>query len=251
MSTDPQTLDLALDDDRRAVAAPSPSVINILEAAVKGGLTADNVVVAKELIQLIREEKAEGAKTAFAKALFQLRKNMPEIYIDKEATNNAGKVAYRYCSEEEISKKMEPHLMAYGFTTLFSQKESDGRVTAELTLIHEEGHETHHEFTVRAGATNAMKDATAADSGASTTAWRQLMMKLFGLKSHLSNRPDAQIVGERITEDQALWLRDAIKQTHSDEVAFLAWMGAKTYEEIGASDYERGYKSLNKKLAGL
>jgi hypothetical protein len=141
--------------------------------------------------------------------------------------------------------------MAYGFTTLFGQREADGRVTVELTLMHEGGHQEVREFTVRSGSTNAMKDATAADSGAATTAWRHLVMKLFGLKSRFTNQPDAQIVGEKITEDQALWLRAAIKQTKSDEKAFLAWMGAATYEEIGAADYERGFKSLNKKLAGL
>jgi len=245
------TLDLITDDDRKQVAVSTPSLVNILEAAVKGGITQENVVVAKELIQLIREERAEQAKQAFAKALFQLRKSMPEIYIDKEALTKDGKVAYRYVSEEEITKKLDPHLMAYGFTTLFGQREADGRVTVELTLMHEGGHQEVREFTVRSGSTNAMKDATAADSGAATTAWRHLVMKLFGLKSRFTNQPDAQIVGEKITEDQALWLRDAIKQTKSDEKAFLAWMGAATYEEIGAADYERGFKSLNKKLAGL
>jgi ERF superfamily len=243
--------ELITTDDRLDLAPPSVSPIAILEKAIAGGVTTENVSVVKELIQMVREQRAEDAKAAFAKALFQLKKNMPEVYIDKEAKNSKGEVAYRYCSEEEISKAIEPHLMACGFTTLFSEKESDGRVTVELTLIHEEGHETHHEFTVRSGSTNAMKDATAADSGAATTAWRHLVMKMFALKSRLTNNPDAKIVGERITEDQALWLRDAIKQTKSDETAFLAWMGAKTYEDIGVADYERGFKSLNKKLAGL
>ena len=96
-----ETHELALHDSRNELAVRSPSVINILEAAVKGGLTADNVVVAKELIQLIREEKASQAKAAFAKSLFQLRKNMPEIYVDKEAKTDSGAVAFRYCSEEE------------------------------------------------------------------------------------------------------------------------------------------------------
>ena len=249
MTTEPE---FALHDARdTSLAVANTSPISILEKAISGGVTQENVTVVKELIQMVREQRAIDAKAAFAKALFALKKNMPEIYVDKEARNSKDQVAYRYCSEEEISRKIEPHLMAYGFTTLFSQKEGEGRVTVELTLIHEEGHETHHEFTVRAGATNAMKDATAADSGAATTAWRQLIMKMFGLKSHLSNRPDAQIVGERITEDQALWLRDAIKQTKSDEAAFLKWAGAPTYEEIGSADFERLSRSLNKKLAGL
>ena len=58
------TLDLITNDDRKEVAVQPPSIINILEAAVKGGITSDNVVVAKELIQLIREQRAEEAKGA-------------------------------------------------------------------------------------------------------------------------------------------------------------------------------------------
>ena len=242
------TLDLIKDDDRKQVAVSTPSLVNILEAAVKGGITQENVVVAKELIQLIREERAEQAKQAFAKALFQLRKNMPEIHIDKEAKDRSGNVAYRYCSEEEISKQLEPHLMAYGFTTLFGQREADGRVTVELTLMHEGGHQEVREFTVRSGSTNAMKDATAADSGAATTAWRHLMMKMFGLRARMSSDNDARVLGEFITHEQAHTLREMVKETNSDESRFLAWAGVKAYEEIGESRYDQLFSALNKKL---
>ena len=244
------TLDLITNDDRKEVAVQAPTIINILEAAVKGGITSDNVVVAKELIQLIREQRAEEAKAAFAKALFQLRKHMPEIYIDKEAKDRSGNVAYRYCSEEEISKKLEPHLMAYGFTTLFGQREGEGRVTVELTLMHEAGHQEVREFTVRAGATNAMKDATAADAGAATTAWRHLMMKMFGLKSRFSamDANDARIEGEFISFEQAETLRELVKETQSDEIAFLRFAGATKYEEIGSARYQQLFGILNKKV---
>ena len=246
------TLDLITDDDRKQVAVSTPSLVNILEAAVKGGITQENVVVAKELIQLIREERAEQAKQAFAKALFQLRKSMPEIYIDKEALTKDGKVAYRYVSEEEITKKLDPHLMAYGFTTLFGQREADGRVTVELTLMHEGGHQEVREFTVRAGATNAMKDATAADSGAATTAWRHLNMKMFGLKSRMSamDANDARLEGEPITFEQAQTLRELAEEVKADVPAFLKYAGASKFEEIGSARYEGLFKALQKKRGG-
>ena len=122
------TAELAPADEHRITQA-QPSPISILETAIRGGVTAENVSVVKELMQRVREQRAEEAKADFARALFQLRKTMPEIYVDKEATNRDGQVAYRYCSEEEISKKLEPHLMAHGFTTLSGQKQGDGRVT--------------------------------------------------------------------------------------------------------------------------
>ena len=240
------TTELELRDERLAPAA-APSPITILEKAISGGITPENVSVVKELMQMVREQRAEDAKAQFAKALFQLRKSMPEIYIDKEARNSKGEVAYRYASEEEITKKLDPHLMAHGFTTLVGQSQEDGRITVSITLIHEAGHQEVREFTVRAGATNAMKDATSADAGAATTAWRHLVMKMFGLKSRLSSENDARVEGEFISFEQAETLRELVKETGSDESAFLRFAGATKYEEIGESRYAQLFAALNKK----
>jgi hypothetical protein len=244
----PMTNELPLADEQRlAVVQPNSSPIAILEKAISGGVTQENVTVVKELIQMVREQRAIDAKAAFARALFQLRKNMPEIYIDKEAHDRSGGVAYRYCSEEEISKKLEPHLMAYGFTTLFGQREADGRVSVEMTLMHEEGHQEVREFTVRAGATNAMKDATAADAGAPTTAWRHLMMKMFGLKSHISAQADAHVVGEKISHDQICVIEERIKETGADLARFLKVARVSKIEDIGTEQYDLCLAALGMK----
>lgn len=231
-----------------AVHAPmAASPIAILEAAIKGGVTAENVSVVKELIQMCREQRAEDAKAAFAKAFFQLRKHMPEIYADKEAHTKSGQVAYVYCSEKEISSKLDPHFMNHGFAMLFSQSENDGRITVEITLMHEAGHSEVKTFTVRAGAPNAMKDAASCDAGAATTAWRHLVMKLFSLKSRISENQDARNEGEPITRDQAQVLREMVKDTAADEVRFLVFAGAKTYEEIPSLRYAELFAKLNTK----
>lgn len=226
-------------------SAPAP--IAILEAAIKGGVTQENISVVKELIQMCREQRAEDSKAAFAKAFFRLRKNMPEIYADKEAHTKSGQVAYVYCSEKEILSKLDPHLMSFGFAMLFSQSENDGRITVEITLMHEAGHSEVKTFTVRAGAPNAMKDAASCDAGAATTAWRHLVMKLFSLKSRISENQDARNEGEPITRDQAQVLSEMVKDTAADEVRFLAFAGAKTYEEIPSLRYAELFAKLNTK----
>jgi hypothetical protein len=244
MATD---LELTLNDERRAVVPAAASPIAILEAAIKGGVTPDNISVVKDLIQMCREQRAEDAKAAFARAFFQLRKNMPEIYADKEAQTRDGGVAYRYCSEEEISKKLEPHLMSYGFAMLFGQSSADGRITAQVTLMHEAGHQEVREYTVRAGSTNALKDATAADTGAATSAWRHLMIKMFGLKSRISENQDARNEGEPISFEQQETLREMVRETHADEAAFLKFAGAASYAEIGANRYDSLFAALQRK----
>lgn len=228
-----------------APAAASP--IAILEAAIKGGVTQENVSVVKELILMCREQRAEDAKAAFAKAFYNLKKSMPELYADKEAKDRSGNTTFRYCSEEELSKMLNPHLLAHGFTDLFGQEQTEGRVIVKYTLIHEAGHSETREFSVRAGAANAMKDAAMCDTGAATTAWRHLVMKLYGLKSRISDNQDAKIEGEKISPDKVQFLIEQVRETGSDTARFLTFAGVKTFEDITEGIYPLLVRSLTAK----
>jgi len=223
--------------EARRIASP----ITILEAAVQGGVTAENVAVVKELVQMCRDQRAEEAKAAFAKAFFLLRKNMPEIHADKQAKNRAGEVTYTYCSEEEIAKRLEPHLMNYGFAMLFGQTEHDGRITVSVTLMHESGHSEVRDFTVRSGTPNAMKDGAMCDAGGATTAWRHLMIKMFGLKSRIAENQgkfDASIEGEVICQDKVQYIQELLAETNSDLGKFLSMAGVDSVEKITNGSYD-------------
>lgn len=244
--TEEQTM-LATQESRVAPPA-TPSPIGILEAAMKGGVTSENISVVKELIQLCREQRAEESKAAFAKAFFQLRKNMPVIYADKESKDRSGSVVFTYSSEEEISKALEPHLMSYGFAMLFGQASADGKITVNVTLMHEAGHSEMREFTVRSGTPNAMKDGAMCDTGGATTAWRHLMIKMFGLKSRLHAESDATVLGARIAPDKVIYLRELVRDAKVDEARFLKWCQVTRYEDIGESDYPRFVAEVQKRI---
>jgi hypothetical protein len=222
-----------------SIPVAPPSSLTILQAAVQGGINKDNVEVVERLVALRREEVREEARAAFARAFFQLRKSMPEIYADKSAKLGNGEIAYTYCSEEEISKMLEPHLFAHGFAMMFGQRHEDGRTVAIVTLVHEMGHQETREYSVRAGATNSVKDATKADAGSTTTAWRHLMIKLFGLKSRLRTEDtDARLEGGRITQAQADELERRVKETNSDVKKFLRVAGTSSFAGILANKYD-------------
>ncbi len=148
--------------------AQSLTSLDILESAVRGGITSENVAVVKEIIAMRREEMAHDAKAKFNRAFFRLRQEIAKMdfYADKAAKDDSGRVAYRYCSEKELSAGLEPVLFKHGFTMLFGQEDGDGKTTAVVTIIHEDTQEETRKFSVRSGATNRMKDATAADTGA-------------------------------------------------------------------------------------
>lgn len=237
---------------------PQPTTIEILEAAVKGGVTAENVAVVKEIIAMRLEEEAAISKKAFAKSFFDLRKKLStmDIYADKSAKDDGGKIVFRYCSEEELSKILEPVLFEFGFVMLFGQQADEQRVVAEITLIHEAGHQEIRSYAVRTGATNRMKDATAADTGSTTSAWRHLVIKMFGLKSRIKEGDDPRNEGERITVAQAEELQRRVKETESNEFAFLKFAGVgvvsgtptlEHYKSIMSGRYDELDSFLRKK----
>lgn len=218
---------------------PAGSSLHILEAAIKGGITSENVAVVKEIIAMRREEMAFQNKQTFNRAFFALKKDIAamDFYADKEAKDRNGKTMYKYCGEQEIAEKLEPVLMKHGFAMMFGQRQESERVVAEITLIHESGHEEKREYAVRSGATNAAKDATQADTGATTSAWRHLVTKLFGLKSRITEGNDVRNEGERISEDKVQWLRERMKELGVQEAPYLRIAGAASIEEICEGSY--------------
>lgn len=227
-----------------------PSSLQILEVAVKGGVTAENVAVVKELIAMRREEMALQNKATFNRAFFMLKREIAgmEFYADKQAERKGGGVAYTYCSEAEISSKLEPVLFKHGFAMMFGQRKDGDSVVAEVTIIHEGGHEEKREYSVRTGQVNQMKDATAVDSGSTTSAWRHLVIKLFGLKSRIREDGDARNQGEFIDREKVVYIKDLIAQTSSDVGKLLAVAGAKSVEEITSGSYDVVRRLLEGKL---
>ncbi len=230
-------LELAPAQPMEVSARPAQSLtsLDILERAVAGGVTSENVAVVKEIIAMRREEIAHDAKAKFNRAFFELRQEIGKMdfYADKVAMNN-GKVAYRYCSEKELSAGLEPVLFKHGFAMLFGQRDADGKTVAEITLIHKDGHQEVREFSVRSGSTNAMKDATAADTGATTSAWRHLVIKMFGLKSRICESDDARNLGDLATKVSKEVAFELERRAHESNIggAILKYVGAASFADI-------------------
>jgi hypothetical protein len=229
------------------VARHQPTTAEILEAAVRGGITGENVAVVKEIILMQREDKAIKNKEMFVQAFFRLKQEIRtmDFYADKSAKMEGGGVAYTYCSEREIQSRLEPVMFKHGFDWLFGQRVEGEKTVVIITLMHEGGHSEDREYAVRSGGTNRMKDATAADTGATTSAWRHLVIKMFGLKSRISELNDARNLGATISKEVAEKTQDRVKLINFNEVSFLKMAGVITtspcladYQKINSVKYE-------------
>lgn len=234
-----------------AVERAQPTSLSILESAISGGITSENVAVVKELMAMRREEIAEQSKAAFSKSFFQLRKELGPIYADKQVKTKSGDVAFEYCSPAEIQDSIDPLLKRHGFCTMTGQTQpGPGMVEVNVTLFHEAGHSETRTFTVRVSPGNSLMTPTQCDAGATTAAERHLFIKMFGLRTRLRPDNDPRNLGEHITEEQAADLERRVMDTASDSRAFLRFAGVKIGpdEEITADHYR---SIMSSKLAVL
>src|ERR1700685_3120670 len=225
------------------VARVAPSPLELIQGVLSAGVTKENVEVVEKLLTLHREEQSRVRKVSFNRHLFALRKDVASMafYADKCPTTDTGKVAYTYCSEREIAEKLDPLLFKHGFAMMFGQRQDGERSVAIITLVHEDGHEETREYAVRSGQTNRMKDATAADTGATTSAWRHLCIKLFGLKSRIREDADEGNEGDPnafVTPAQAEELEHRARMVNANIPAFLACAKAESFAKIPARKYE-------------
>lgn len=213
------------------------------KAALSGQISKESLEVAKGLLAMDWHHK-------FNRAWFELRKEIAtlEIYADKSVSGRDGKALFAYCSEKEMSEKLEPLLLKHGFTMMSGQDLKEGVNTVSITFIHEAGHQETRSFSVRSPAQNSvMNDATKCDEGGATSAWRNLMIKCLGLKSRIQISDDPRNLGEKITEEQAKELQRRVAESNSNEFAFLklAGIGAisgkatlEHYKSIMSEKYE-------------
>lgn len=223
-----------------AVPARQPSAIDILQAAIERGITAENVAVVKEIKQMVREEQAHAAKLAFGRAFFNLRKEAPIIYADKQVKTDSGEIAFSYCSPQEIKDILEPLMLKHGFTTMTSQQmDGENKVTVTVTLIHEAGHQVQGTFTIRVGQENRLVKGPQVVAGATTAAERHCLIKLFGLRTRIDPSADARNEGSAITPEQAQELHRRVTDTESDHKAFLKFCGVPVQGAPSPEDYKR------------
>ena len=231
-------------------AAPEMSasvVLRMAERAIERGITPESVAAVRELIGLCKDMKTMENEAAFNAAFVQLQSELPVI-VAKTVILNRGK----YEKFEDIMHAIGPILGRNGFSVSFSQQSESGRVTATCHLRHVKGHATATPYTVRVGSkADAKSDTeTQSDCKATTTAKRNSLIVAVNLpirQDILASDEDARNEGGAITADQAQSLRERVRQTASDEAAFLRFAGVSAFESIPTSKFAMLDQALRRK----
>jgi hypothetical protein len=245
MSTDEKPLALV----RHETALAEPSVGQMMQDFIARGVTADNVAAFERLVALKERLDDKQAEREFALAFISLQKEMPEVHATKSVPDKQGNVKFRFAPYEEIMSAVKPMLEKHGFTVTFSMDFKEGRVIQTCTLMHVGGHSRSNQFMARIGSGPPGASECQADGAASTYAKRFALCNALNITVESdTDGQDARNEGAPITFDQVAYLKELVRDTKSDEAAFLRFAGASKYEEIGSARYDSLVAALHKKI---
>lgn len=225
------------------LALSADPVARMLEKIVAGGITAESVGALEKLADLYERLAAKDAEKQFTAAFVALQAELPTI-VATTVIPNRGK----YEKFEDVMRVVSPLLRKHGFSVSFAMTTDATRVTETCHLRHLAGHAASNSFSVRVGRADS---ETQADCKAATTAKRNALLNCLNIvirqDAYQDEGADAALEGAPISRDQAQILREMVRDTASNEEAFLKFAGATTYEEIGDARYASLFAALQKK----
>lgn len=233
-----------------AVHGGEPSILSMMDRVLQGDITSEKVATMRELADLKLKIDSIEAEKAFAKAFNELLSDMPQIEATVAVPNKDGSTRYRFAPIEEIDSKLRPAALSYGFSYWFEEGEiREDRITSVCVVQHTSGHKRSTPYTVRMSSPPGAS-LTQGDGSTHSYARRQALCNAFAIiVKHVDD--DARLVGSvPITEDQAVELRQRVRELDIDQTAFLQYAGAKDFESIPADKYDRLTNLIDRKAAG-
>jgi hypothetical protein len=233
------------------VTGKEPTVGQLLQHVIEKGDPVANIEVLERLIALKERSDAKQAEREFAVAFAKLQREIGSVEAKKEVPNRDGSIRYIYAPFEDIMRHVQPFLEANGFSVTFSSEIKEDRVVLHCTIRHTAGHSQTNQFMARIGSGPPNASGAQADGAAATYAKRRAFCDALNIVAEVDTDgadQDARSLGAPISHEQAQTLRELVKETRSNEAAFLKYAGAATYEEIGQKRYQELFRTLQHKL---
>jgi hypothetical protein len=215
----------------------------MLSAIVEKGVSAENMAVVERMMALYERQQEKDAEKQFNAAFCALQSDLPVIVASSIIPNRG-----RYEKFEDVMRVVGPLLVKHGFSVSFTMDFKENRILETCHLRHIAGHAQSNSFAVRSGKADS---DTQADCKAATTAKRNALLNCLNIvirqDALQDEENDASIEGSPISWEQAETLREMVKETRSDEAAFLRFAQASKYEEIMSGKYDLLFNALDKK----
>lgn len=228
---------------KSAELAEAPSAESNILTVIARAAADPSVDVAKMAALLDMQERVMRiqADVAFKAALARIQPRMPRV-------NRLGKIEVsgvvrsKYAKYEDIDEAIRPLLAEEGFSVDFDTESSDRALTVKMRVSHAAGHSEHRRLTLPFDASGS-KSGTQGVGSTLSYGKRYLLTAFFNIITVDEDQDGAEYIG---LDDQNR-VRDLLIATGSDELRFLAWLGASSVKTIPVNRLDAALAALRKK----
>lgn len=233
--------------EQNQIAISTPTTANFL-TIISQMASNPNVDISKMSAILDIQERMmnKQAEIEFNAAFLELGRDMPRITKNAEI-KHSGKVIAKYATFEQIDSYVRPILLKHGFSPVsFDTAQTEKGVIFTATLAHKGGHKKSASTMPLVLDTSGSKNNVQAAGSTQTYGMRQAIVMLLSLVFE-GEDDDGQKSGfTPISDEQAVILKDLIRETGTDVKRFLGTMvsGVASIDEVGLADFNRLHNAL-------
>lgn len=219
-----------------AVDRPAVSIdaVDILKAAVKGGVTEANVAVVERMMNLVERQQDRQAERSYIVALAELQGECQNVIATKDVDGK-----FRYAPFLDIWNSVRPSVKRHGFTLQWSQEHQGDKIKVTLTLQHVGGHKRDFHYGMKIGSnapgTPTGSQAPVLDSITESRAKRRLLMDALNVVVDAVSSAEDVGDGALANQDESDALFKRLVDLGGDENSqkrFLALAGVPAWNQI-------------------
>lgn len=217
--------------DRPAV---SIDAVDILRAAVAGGITEANVAVVERMAALVERQHDRQAERDYVAALARLQSACENVIATKDVDGK-----FRYAPFLDIWNAVRHDVQQNGFTLQWSQEHQGDKIKVTLTLQHVAGHKRDFTYSMRIGSnapgTPAGAQAPVLDSQTESRAKRRLLLDALNIVVDAVTSADDVGDGALANQEESDALFKRLVDLGGDENSqkrFLALAGVTAWNQI-------------------
>lgn len=217
----------------------SSAIISMIErAAINPQVDIDKM---ERLLQMQERIIERDAKVSFNRAFAAAKAEMPAIIKNRKGHNSS------YADFAQLSNVVDPVLGKHGLSYRFRTKQDD-LIHVTCVLSHTDGHSEENTLSSKADVGGA-KNATQAIGSAQTYLMRYSLLSSLGIAPTDDDDGKQANMGEAVTDDQILKLRDLIEAVEADEKKFCAYLKIEALADLPAKRFADAVKALEERRA--
>jgi hypothetical protein len=236
------------EDPNAVVHADPQTIMEVISRAANDPNT--DVDKLERLMGLYERIEARNSEQGFNEAMSQAQSEMRPIAAD----SNNPQTRSRYASFSALDKAMRPIYTKNGFGLSFDTGEGapDTYVRVVCHVSHRDGYSRKYHVDMPADGKGAkggdVMTKTHAVGSAMTYGQRYLLKLIFNVAVGEDDDGNRSTNVDRITDEQAMALRDLLESTGAPKDKFLKWAKIQSLEDLPAAHYDSAVMAI--KAAG-